>query len=224
MDVIGRIRTPFREKFGAPRQPGLATAARGVLELEPPFDRPESLDGLEEFSHVWLLWAFHLASRKPEDWSPTVRPPRLGGNRRLGVFATRSPFRPNPLGLSAVRLLAVEREACRLVLGGVDLVDGAPVFDIKPYVPYSDSIADASAGFADSAPEQRLRVTFSAEARDFLADKEELRRLIEQVLALDPRPAFHGDPQRVYAVRLEDVEARWRVEAGEARVASVRPA
>ena len=128
-----------------------------------------------------------------------------------------------PLGLSAVRLLAVERQACRLVLGGVDLVDGTPVFDIKPYAPYTDSIPDAAGGFADASPEMRLCVTFSAEARDFLADKEPLRRLIEQVLALDPRPAFHGDPQRVYAVGLDDVEVRWRVKAGEARVVSVRP-
>ena len=165
MEAIGYIRTPFREKFGVPRQPGLATAAQGVLELAPPFDRPESLEGLEGFSHVWLLWRFHLAVRKSEDWSPTVRPPRLGGNRRLGVFATRSPFRPNPLGLSAVRLLAVERRACRLVLGGVDLVDGTPVFDIKPYAPYTDSIPDAAGGFADASPEARLCVMFSAEAQ-----------------------------------------------------------
>ena len=224
MQAIGHIRTPFREKFGAPRQAGLAPAAEGVLTLEPPFNRPEALHGLEAFSHVWLIWRFHLATGDTQDRRPTVRPPRLGGNRRLGVFATRSPFRPNGLGLSAVRLLAVEPEACRLTLGGVDLADGAPVYDIKPYVPYADGIADAVGGFADARPEARLAVTFSAAAQAFLRDRIALRRLIEQTLALEPRPAFHGNPERVYGMRLDDVEVRWRVEDGAARVIRVEPA
>ena len=208
---IGHIRSPYREKFGVPRQSGLVADAEAILVLEPPFHRPEALMGLEDFSHVWLIWRFHQVVREDQDFRPTVRPPRLGGNRRFGVFATRSPYRPNHLGLSAVKLLTVEPKACRLVLGGVDLVDGTPIYDIKPYVPYADAVAEASGGFADRAPDEGLVVSFSSQAQAALVGRERLRRLIRQTLALDPRPAFHEDSRRVYVMALEEVEVRWRV-------------
>lgn len=221
---IGIIHSPFKEKFGVPRQPGIATAARATLELLPPYDREEALEGLGGFSHVWIVFIFHATAA--QGWHPTVRPPRLGGNARVGVFASRSTFRPNPLGFSVVELEGFGREDGKLVLHikGADILDGTPVLDIKPYVPYADSIPDARGGFADSAPEMHLTVIFTAEAEAQLAAREsehsQLRELIIQVLGADPRPAYRDDEaaQRIYGMRLFDFDLRWRVEGNSAVV------
>lgn len=229
---IGIIHSPFKEKFGVPRQPGIASAAWATLVLLPPYDRDETLEGLAGFSHVWVVFVFHATA--DQGWHPTVRPPRLGGNARVGVFASRSTFRPNPIGLSVVELAGFGRENGKLVLHlrGADLIDGTPVLDIKPYVPYADSIAHARGGFADSAPETQLAVRFTAEAEAQLAAREaqyphqhpQLRELIAQVLAVDPRPAYRDDAavERVYGMRLLDFDLRWRVEGASAVVVELR--
>lgn len=225
---IGIIHSPFKEKFGVPRQPGIATAARATLELLPPYDREEALEGLGGFSHVWIVFVFHATAA--QGWQPTVRPPRLGGNARVGVFASRSTFRPNPLGLSVVELEGFGREDGKLVLHikGVDLLDGTPVLDIKPYVPYADSLPDARGGFAGSAPEARLAVQFTAAAEAQLAARElehpQLRELINQVLGADPRPAYRDDETtgRIYGMRLFDFDLRWRMEGNSAVVVELR--
>lgn len=217
---IGMIRSPYREKFGIPRQPGLVTAARASLTLLPPYNQPESVRGLEGFSHVWLIFVFHATQQ--QGWQPTVRPPRLGGNARVGVFATRSTFRPNPIGLSVAALNAVEIQGKQVTLHlqGVDLLDGTPVLDIKPYVPYADAIPDARAGFAPEAPVAQLPVRFSptalAQCQQYQQQGHtDIRLLIEQILAQDPRPAYqHGEVSaRVYAMHLYDVDVRWRYHA-----------
>jgi len=230
---IGIIHSCFKEKFGIPRQPGVATEARASLELYPPYGCQEALAELQGFSHLWLIFVFHQAVRKglagSEDaqaWRPTVRPPRLGGNRRIGVFASRSPFRPNPIGISAVTLEGVE---CRdgvytLKLRGADLLEGTPVLDIKPYLPYADAYPDARAGYASEAPLAVLPVEFTAEAERQCVDQEQrhypgLRRLIEQVLGQDPRPAYYAqgkeqtaaDTERQFGMRLYDFDLQWRV-------------
>lgn len=207
---IGYMRSCFKEKFAIPRQPRLAPAARGVLELIAPFDQPHALDGLEQVSHVWLLFLFHQALESEPRLR--VRPPRLGGNRMVGVFATRSTHRPNGIGQSVVRL---ERfEAGRLYLSGIDLLDGTPVLDIKPYVPYADSITDAQNGLANDSPdliEVRWTEASLQQARSEAARLgEPLQALIEQCLAQDPRPAYQTpSPERRYGTRLWDVEVRW---------------
>jgi len=225
---IGTVHSCFREKFGIPRQPGLVRAARGYLELLPEYDRAEALRGLDGFSHLWLIYAFH-ALPEGREWRPTVRPPRLGGNERLGVFATRSPFRPNPLGLSCVRLEGMDsgEGPTRLRLSGLDLLDGTPVIDIKPYVPYSDSLPDAAAGFADGAPEAALEVVFEPVASQACDECEPrwpgLRELIVAVLSQDPRPAYHGDrPGRVYGMKLYELDIRWHLRDGRVEVIEVR--
>lgn len=211
---VADIRTDYAEKFGVPRQPGLSPSARGRIVFRPGFANPDMLRGLDDFSHLWLIFGFHLA----QGWNPTVRPPRLGGNARLGVFASRSPFRPNPLGLSVVRLERVERDAPGgpvLHVIGADLVDGTPLFDIKPYVAYADAIPDAVSGFAFAAPEARLRVEFAPGVEAALATREErLPGLVRETLAQDPRPAFHDEPGRVYGVTLAGLNIRFRI-AGE---------
>ncbi len=217
-EPIGIIHSPFKEKFGIPRQSRLVPAAEGFLQLLPPYDRPEALQGLEGYSHVWIQFVFHQAQRG--EWVPMVRPPRLGGNRKVGVFASRSPFRPNPLGLSVVQLDGVEVSGkIGLRLSGLDLLDGTPVLDIKPYVSYSDSISDARCGFAPAAPETRLNVRFSETAQEQIsarADAARLRELIVQLLSLDPRPAYkkEEEPERIYGIRLYDFDLRWRVIGG----------
>lgn len=227
MQPIGRIRSPFKEKFGIPRQPGLVPATRATLELLAPYDRDETLRGLEGYSHVWLIFLFHETA--DEGWRPTVRPPRLGGNARVGVFATRSPYRPNPIGLSLVELRGIERRAGTLCLdlGPVDLLDGTPVLDIKPHLPYADCPTGARAGFAEEKPERRLTVQWSPEAKAALAEHSaeypQLRELIEQMLALDPRPAYAEDEQeRVYGMGLYDLDVRWQVERTSLTVMDIR--
>ncbi len=215
---IGIIHSPFREKFGIPRQPGLLPEVKCVLELLPPYNVPEAVAGLEDYSHVWIQFLFHQSARK--QWQPMVRPPRLGGNQKVGVFASRSPFRPNPIGLSVVKLERVSTDNGRvqLHLSGGDMVDGTPVLDIKPYIAYADSIPDAVSGFAPTPPEEKLQVRFSQTAEQQLASREggdELIALITGLLALDPRPAYaEDDNERVYGMRLYDFDLRWRVQDG----------
>jgi tRNA-Thr(GGU) m(6)t(6)A37 methyltransferase TsaA len=214
LSPIGVIESDYPDKFGIPRQPGLAPAARASLVLAPPFDDPLAVRGLEAFSHLWLTFVFH---ESPERWTPLVRPPRLGGNARVGVFASRSTHRPNRLGLSLVELLAIDtRRGVRLTLAGADLVSGTPVLDIKPYLPWAESRPEARAGFAPVAPPQ-LAVAFNDEAAATLAERpdgDSLRTLIIQVLAQDPRPAYRkGAEARTYGVRLRDVDVRFRAVA-----------
>ena len=215
---IGIIHSCFPEKFGIPRQPGLVPAAEAELELLAPFNRPEAVRGLEGFSHIWLLFLFHASLR--EHWRPTVRPPRLGGNLRVGVFASRSPFRPNPIGLSALELKAISTaNGVRLLLAGVDLLDGTPVLDIKPYLPYADSIACARPGYSEAPGAPDHTVVFEQQPMLYLrglpeADGQRLRALIMQLLLHDPRPGYLDDNagQRRFGLRLEELNFHWRCE------------
>jgi len=225
---VAVISSPFQEKFGIPRQSGLVPSARGEVRLLAPFDDPAMLQGLEDFSHVWLTFRFDRCV--DQGWRPRVRPPRLGGNAEVGVWASRSPFRPNFLGLSAVRLLEVVTAPEPLLrVGGIDLLDGTPVFDIKPYLPYSDAITEATGGFAPTAPEAKLAVTFLPRAQRDLAalpDPEGMRRLVAEVLALDPRPAYRRgeEPLRRYGVRLAGLDVHWRVIGDAVQVEDLSPA
>lgn len=224
---IGIIRSCFPEKFGIPRQPGLVREARATLELLPPYNRSEALQGLEEFSHIWLIFVFHASLK--QDWKATVRPPRLGGNRRIGVFASRSMFRPNPIGLSVVELeqLVMDNGSPCLHLRGVDLLDGTPVLDIKPYLPYVDTVPEADGGWANEAPTPQLRVRFSAVAElqwmEIRARYPELKKLVVQVLERDPRPAYYDNttPQRRFGTRLLDFDVTWEVTADTVNVLGI---
>lgn len=219
IEPVAIVRSPFKEKFGVPRQSGLAPSAIGEVRLVAPFNDPAMLLGLDGFSHIWLTFRFDRCVG--QGWRPRVRPPRLGGNVEVGVWASRSPFRPNFLGLSAVRLLEVVTAPEPLLrVAGLDLLDGTPVFDIKPYLPYSDVIRESYGGFAPRAPDPHLAVTFLPQAeRDLAAlpDAQRLRSLIVEVLALDPRPAYRqgAEPDRLYGMHLRGFDVRWRVtEAG----------
>ncbi len=218
LNSIGIIHSPYKEKFAIPRQPGLVTAAKAELELLPPYNHIDCIRGLEEFSHLWLSFIFHKTAS--QGWKPLVRPPRLGGNQKVGVFASRSTFRPNPLGLSVVKLEGVAHrgKTLRLQLSGIDLMDGTPIVDIKPYIPYADSITDAQGGFANEKP-TNMPVSFSEDAsrqiKELQAQQQQhtnLKQLIEQVLAQDPRPAYKGnDEARVYGVTLYNLNIQWKV-------------
>ena len=224
---IGYIQSPFKEKFGIPRQPGLAPHAKAVLALVHPFNRVESVRGLDEFTHIWISFLFHGV--REESFRPMVRPPRLGGNQRLGVFATRSTHRPNRLGLSAVKLDRIDTsDGVKLFLSGVDLLDETPVFDIKPYLPWSDSLPDAQAGFANEAPRPRLEVLFSDTANQFLKmlgerSGNKLRQLVEEVVSLDPRPAYiqDQDSERSFGCKLKRYNVVWTVKDSVATIASI---
>ena len=223
MKVVARIKSEFREKFGIPRQSGLVEALRAELVFEPEYRNADALRGLEGFSHIWLIWQFSQAVR--EDWSPTVRPPRLGGNTRLGVFATRSPFRPNPIGLSCVRLEGLRQDPSLgtvLVVSGADLLDGTPIYDVKPYLPYADAHPEAVGGFAAAAPEAKLKVLIP-EAVKAAMPAERLEAL-RGVLALDPRPSYQNDPERVYGMRFAGYNVRFSVEGDTLRVRGVEAA
>ncbi len=210
--VIARIRSDFPTKFGIPRQSGLVNELRARVVFEPEFRSHDALRGIEGFSHLWLIWQFSEAVR--EDFSPTVRPPRLGGNERLGVFATRSPFRPNAMGLSCVKLEGVEKtadEGTVLLVSGADLMDGTPIYDVKPYLPYADCKVEATGGFAAEAPE-RLAVEIPASFLEKVP--EDKRAALTEVLALDPRPRYKADGARVYGLPFAGLEVRFRVENG----------
>lgn len=219
MDIqpIAYIHTEFSEKFGIPRQSGLAEGLKGRIVFEKQFRDPEALRGLDGFSHLWLIWEFS-ANRGGRQWQPTVRPPRLGGNQHMGVFATRSPFRPNPLGLSCVELESVDWESSdgpALIVRGADLMDGTPIYDIKPYIKYADSRPDAVCGYVDSLAERKLEVIVLQEVEQSFADKPTLAALCE-VLALDPRPSYHNDPEREYGMSFAGYNVKFRVKEGEA--------
>ncbi len=213
MKPIAHIESPYTSKFGIPRQAGLTDVAARVV-FEPEYRVAEAVRGLEDFDYVWLIWLFSgLGEGGGTTFRPTVRPPRLGGNRRVGVFATRSPFRPNAIGLSSVRLCGVEHDAQLgpvLYVAGADLMDGTPILDVKPYIPYADSHPDARSGFAPSAPTRRMAV----EDPDGLTSHldEQLRHTLFETLALDPRPSYQHDPQRVYTMQFADIEVPFRVD------------
>ena len=211
MKIIAHIENDFPTKFGIPRQSGLVNSLRSRIVFAPEYRKPDAFRGLEDFSHVWLIWEFSQAVR--QKWSPTVRPPRLGGNTRMGVFATRSPFRPNPVGLSAVQLEEVVlhgADAPYLVVSGADLMNGTPIYDIKPYLPHIDSHPDARGGFAVPAAEHRLKVVFPEQWLEKVP--EQLRDGLTEVLAQDPRPSYQHDPERVYGFGFARLEVKFTVD------------
>ena len=210
IQVIARMHSDFATKFGIPRQSGLVEELRSTIVFEPEFRNPDALRGIGEFSHLWIIWQFSEAVR--QGWSPTVRPPRLGGNTRMGVFATRSPFRPNNLGLSSVKLLGVEHTAefgTVLHVGGADLMDGTPIFDIKPYIPYGDCHPEATGGFTDRAGEFLLKVEFPEQLLQILpVEKQEAA---VAVLSHDPRPSYQRKPDRIYGLTFAGFDIRFKV-------------
>ena len=215
MTPVAHIRSLFADKFGVPRQPNLAPHVISEIVFEPTFRNPDCIRGLEGFSHLWLIWGFHC--NEEAGWSPTVRPPRLGGNTRVGVFATRSPFRPNGLGLSVVKIVSIEPGPV-IRVSGADLVNGTPIYDIKPYVPYADAVADAAGGFTDT-PRPLLQVQVNCRMPAHAT--AEWQAAMQEVLALDPRPAYQDDPERVYHVVLLPYEVSFRVQQGVALVTSI---
>lgn len=230
-EPIGHVRSPYTDKFGIPRQPGLVTAAEGRIELLPNFAREEAFKGLDGFSHVWIIFVFH-DDCLGQGWHPTVRPPRLGGRESVGVFASRAPYRPNPIGISAVEHLGLSRTDGRLSLGirGMDLLDGTPVLDIKPYVPYADAHPQARGGFATAPSGAWLEVDFTPASLDGIAradprGERRLKTLIEQVLAQDPRPGYMDRyPERSeFGLVLYDRNIRWRVRDTRVTVIAVEP-
>lgn len=210
MRVIARMKSDFNTKFGIPRQSSLVPSLVSTIIFEPEFRNSDALRGLEDFSHLWIIWQFSKAVRS--DWSPTVRPPRLGGNQRMGVFATRSPFRPNAIGLSSVKIVAIETTAqygTVIHVAGADLMDGTPILDIKPYIPYTDCHADASGGFTERAGDFILNVQFP----DCLLAKvpEEKRQALIDVLSHDPRPSYQSDSDRVYGLNFAGRDIRFSI-------------
>ena len=222
MEPIAHIHTDFTSKFGVPRQAGLVRELQASIIFAPEYRNPEALRGLDGFSHLWLIWEFSQCVGKP--WSPTVRPPRLGGNTRVGVFATRSPFRPNPIGLSCVRLEKVEQDSARgpvLLVRGADLLDGTPIYDIKPYIPFADSRPDAAEGYTAQTRTYRLEVRCPEALRASLAPEQ--WEALAGVLAGDPRPSYQDDPARVYGMRFAGYEVRFTVAEGVLTVCGIAP-
>ena len=221
MRPVARIRSDFPEKFGIPRQSGLVESLEARIVFEPEFRVADAVRGLEDFSHIWLIWEFSEAVRG--EWSPTVRPPRLGGNVRMGVFATRSPFRPNPIGLSCVKLLKVEQDTALgpvLTVAGADLMDGTPIYDIKPYIPYADAHPEATGGFTTTVQMPGLTVDFPA---DLLARVPESKRdALIGVLAQDPRPRYQKDPERIYGLTFAGMDVRFTVQADRLTVIEIQ--
>lgn len=230
--IIGTLHSPYKEKFAVPRQPGLVPSAKAELEMLPPYDDINAFNGLDEFSHLWLIFEFHkniATTNAQTSWSPTVRPPRLGGNKRVGVFATRSPNRPNNIGLSLVEFHGVIKRNGKLFLSlsNIDLVDGTPIVDIKPYIPYADAIPDAKAGFAQMSPLLTLTVSFSQQAQaklqDLPSEYDALQQFIEEVLQQDPRPAYKKlkVDDKVYAMHLADFNIKWQCSGEMIQVISI---
>jgi len=222
MKVVARIKSPFSGKFGIPRQSGLVPELRSTIVFEPEYRNPEALRGMEGFSHLWLIWQFSEAAR--DTWSPTVRPPRLGGNTRMGVFATRSPFRPNPIGLSCVEIVAIEEQPGHgtvIVVSGADLMDGTPIYDIKPYTVYADCHPEARSGFASTVWERELELDFPSELRGRLSNAE-LCEALCGVLRNDPRPSYHNDPERVYGMDFGGYNVKFSVSGGVLKVLDIK--
>ena len=223
MRVIARIHSDFSTKFGVPRQSGLVDALESTVVFEPEYRNMDALRGLEDFSHLWLVWVFDKAVRR--DWSPTVRPPRLGGNRRMGVFATRSPFRPNPIALSSVKLAGIEQTPNLgpvLHILGADLMDGTPILDIKPYIPYADAHPEALGGFAAVPAGETLEVIIPPELLEKIPP--ERREALRGVLAQDPRPHYQDDPERIYGFGFAGMEVRFSVEGSRLTVREISEA
>lgn len=218
LQPVAILRSPFAEKFGVPRQGNLAPHVISTVVPQPGFENPDFWRGIEQFSHLWLIWGFHRNAE--QGYRPTVRPPRLGGNARLGVFATRSPFRPNGLGLSVVKLVSVEADGT-LRVSGADMVDGTPIYDVKPYIPYADALPDAAAGFTETP---RVMLEVAVECPLPPAAPATWVQAMRETLAQDPRPAYQQDPQRLYHLILSPYELTFRVEAGVAHVVAVTPA
>ena len=222
MKIIARIHTPFDTKFGIPRQSGVAADVKGEIVFEPEYREQEAVRGLEGFSHIWLIWCF--SESVTDKWSPTVRPPRLGGNARMGVFATRSPFRPNPIGLSSVRIEEIQlhtEEGPVIWVSGADLMDGTPIYDIKPFIPYADNHPDARGGFTNDTSGYTLAVTFPEQLLEQVPVSH--REALRGVLAHDPRPSYQHDPERVYGMKFAGMEIRFRVDGEQLIVCSVAP-
>lgn len=222
MKIIATMHSAFPTKFGIPRQSGLVESLRSTIVFEPPYRNPDALRGMEGFSHLWLIWSFSQAVR--EDWSPTVRPPRLGGNTRMGVFATRSPFRPNAIGLSSVKLEGVEQHPDLgpvLHVSGADLLDGTPIFDIKPYLPYTDAHPEATGGFTAGYQGYHLEVDFPPALLEQVPPAD--REALTGVLAQDPRPSYQDDPDRVYGMAFGRLDVKFRVADGVLTVVSLDP-
>ncbi len=220
MKIIAKIYTDFKEKFGIPRQSGIAEGLLGRIVFEPEYRAPDALRGIEGYSHLWLIWQFSRSVR--EEWRPTVRPPRLGGNRRIGVFATRSPYRPNPIGLSSVKLIGIEHSEAEgdvLLVGGADMLDGTPIYDIKPYLAFTDSHPEAKSGFADEVYDYSLRVNFPEEL--LLKIPEEKRGALITVLENDPRPSYQDDAAREYGMSFAGFEVKFKVQDGVLSVISI---
>ncbi|MBR2459687.1 MAG: tRNA (N6-threonylcarbamoyladenosine(37)-N6)-methyltransferase TrmO [Clostridia bacterium] len=222
MKIIARIHTDFPEKFGIPRQSGILEMLESTVVFEPEYRNPDALRGIDGFSHLWLIWEF--SESVTEKWSPTVRPPRLGGNARLGVFATRAPYRPNPIGLSSVKLLGVENteeNGTVLRISGADLMDGTPIYDIKPYLPYTDCHPDASGGFAEPLREYALDVVICDEMLEMIP--EDKRGALVEILKNDPRPGYQRDPQRVYKMSFARHTVSFKVEGSVLAVTDISP-
>ena len=218
---IAYIHTEFSEKFGVPRQSGLAGSLRGTIVFEPQYRNPDAVRGLDGFSHLWLIWGF--SANRHDQWQPTVRPPRMGGNDRMGVFATRSPYRPNQLGLSCVQIDGVDMncpDAPRIYVRGADLMDGTPVYDIKPYIRYVDSRPDAVCGYVDTLDERRLEVEMPQGVAMALND-DKLLDALKETLSLDPRPSYHKDPSREYGLSFSGFNVRFKVSDGVLTVISI---
>lgn len=221
MKIIAKIHNDFKEKFGIPRQSGRVDGLISRIVFEPEYRAKEALRGIEGYSHLWLIWQFSEVLR--DTWSPTVRPPRLGGNRRMGVFATRSPYRPNPIGLSSVRLVGTEEDAkygTVLLVSGADLLDGTPIYDIKPYLAYTDSHPDALGGFADPVCDYSLKVDFPEELLSRIS--EDKREPLKALLADDPRPSYQDDPEREYGMTFGNYEIFFKVADGVLTVTNVK--
>jgi tRNA-Thr(GGU) m(6)t(6)A37 methyltransferase TsaA len=217
-NIIGQVNSPYKEKFAIPRQPGLVSSAKGTITLTGEANNPDLVRELAQFSHIWVLFVFH--GTQEQGWNPLVRPPRLGGNKKIGVLATRSTFRPNPIGMSVVKLDGIDIENRQVILhiSAIDLLDKTPIVDIKPYVPYSDSIPNANAGFAQTQPPSDLQITFSEHAKIALVKHSnnypDLALFIEQVLAQDPRPAYKKgkEDDKIYGMNLYDLNIQWQMQ------------
>lgn len=220
MKTIAKIRNGFHSKFGIPRQSGLSETESKII-FEPQFRDPDAIKGIDGFSHLWLIWEF--SESKTEKWKPTVRPPRLGGNKRVGVFATRSPFRPNPIGLSCVKIRSVEYSATQgpiITVIGADLMDGTPIYDIKPYIPFSDSHPDAVGGFADENYSKKLDVFISEEIKKIISEEE--AKTLVTLLEQDPRPAYQKDKERIYGFEYDGIHVSFTVDENELKVIDLK--